>query len=244
MAEQNQKGHDDLGTRVERSHTEIISMRDDVQANTSIAKSNNSLLTKLSSFVNGYGIRRCSGSSCRADLVHRNVVPQLKTLADLVSKVWQSNMQIMSFIVNLQSSNLSPELRYTWVQEPIKFEDAMGRVIPIPSEYNWEASRHLFHTMVILRSRFLSQKLEAIIMAQFGNGPGYKKICAGEYELFNSLDSSHVISRAENEVLTPGLNITMAIIVGQYQSGTSNRCPRPGCKSDNLTSTESGGKAW
>ena len=73
-----------------------------------------------------------------------DVVSRLKTLVDLASKVWQSNMQIMSFIINIQSSSPSPELRYTWVQEPVRFEDAMGRVIPIPSEYNWGVSRYLF----------------------------------------------------------------------------------------------------
>ncbi len=139
------------------------------------------------------------------------MVLQLKALVDLVNKVWQSNTQIMSFIVNLQMSSPSPELRYTWVQEPIRFEDVMGRVIPIPSEYNWGASRFLSYTMLIHYSCCLSQKLEAIIVAQFDNEPGYKKICAGEYELFNTLDSSQIISRAESDVLTPGLSITMAI---------------------------------
>ena len=150
----------------------------------------------------------------------------------------------MSLIANHHASTPSPELRYTWVQEPIKFEDAMGQVIPIPSEYNWEASRSLSYTMVMLYSYGLVQKLEAIVMAQFNNGPGYKKICAGEYELFNTLDSSQIIFRAENGVLTPGLSITMAIIVGQYHSARSNRCPRPGCKSDKFTSNASGGKTW
>ena len=56
MAEQNQKGHDDLDTRVEKSHMEIIGMRLDLQANGSLVQSNNSILTKLSSFVTGYGI--------------------------------------------------------------------------------------------------------------------------------------------------------------------------------------------
>ena len=153
-------------------------------------------------------------------------------------------MQIMSFMVKLQASTPSPEMRYTWVQEPIKFEDAMGRVIPIPSEYNWGASRSLFHDMVRIYSYVLSQKLQAIMMAQFDNGPGYQKICAGRYELFNTLDSSQIISRTENEVLTPGLSITMAIIVGQYHSWKPTHCPRPGCKSDKFTINESGGKTW
>lgn len=70
----------------------------------------------------------------------RDVIPRLGMLVDLASKVWQSNMQIMSIVVKLQSSGPSPNLRYTWVQEPVRFEDAMGRLIPIPSEYNWAVS--------------------------------------------------------------------------------------------------------
>ena len=71
-----------------------------------------------------------------------------------------------------------------------------------------------------------------------------KKIRAGEYELFNTLDSSQIISRAESEVLTPGMSITMAIIVGRYHSADFNRCPRPGYKSEIFISSESGGKTW
>ena len=33
-----------------------------------------------------------------------------------------------------------PDLRHTWAQAPIKFEDALGRIIPIPSEHNWDAN--------------------------------------------------------------------------------------------------------
>jgi hypothetical protein len=31
-----------------------------------------------------------------------------------------------------------PDLNYTWAQAPIKFEDALGRVMPVPSEYDWD----------------------------------------------------------------------------------------------------------
>ena len=70
----------------------------------------------------------------------RDIVPQLKTLIDIANKVWQTNLQIVSFMIKIQSSAQSPELGYTWVQEPVKFEDALGRIIPIPSEYNWGVS--------------------------------------------------------------------------------------------------------
>jgi hypothetical protein len=34
----------------------------------------------------------------------------------------------------------SPDIRHTWAQAPVKFEDALGRVIPVPSEYDWDVS--------------------------------------------------------------------------------------------------------
>ena len=70
------------------------------------------------------------------------------------------------------------------------------------------------------------------------------KICTGEYELFNTFDSSQIISRAECEVLTPGLSITMAMVVGKYDSIDSDRCPRAGCKSKDFIIKEGDTKMW
>jgi hypothetical protein len=33
-----------------------------------------------------------------------------------------------------------PDIRHTWAQAPVRFEDALGRIIPIPSEYDWDVS--------------------------------------------------------------------------------------------------------
>ncbi len=33
-----------------------------------------------------------------------------------------------------------PDLYHTWAQPPMKFEDALGRIIPVPSEYDWDVS--------------------------------------------------------------------------------------------------------
>ena len=70
------------------------------------------------------------------------------------------------------------------------------------------------------------------------------EICAGNYELFNTFDSSQIVSRANSEVLTPGLSVTMAIIVGNYDSEDRDHCPRPGCKSTDFISKDSGGRMW
>lgn len=57
-----------------------------------------------------------------------------------MTKVWYLNNQIIDIISKMQARPISPDLRYTWFQEPARFEDALGRVIPIPSEYNWGVS--------------------------------------------------------------------------------------------------------
>lgn len=88
------------------------------------------------------------------------------------------------------------------------------------------------------------QKVEAIIRDQFSKGPGANKVFAGEYELFNTLDCSQLLSKSELEVLLPGMRIKMAIIVGQYGERSLERCPRVGCRSAKTTANEAGDRIW
>ena len=118
---------------------EIIDMRRHLGETDSLIHSNGSILTKLSEILGGY-LHVVDGSFRTANPFHSDVVPQLKILVDLARNIWRSNMQLMNFMVHVNSSAPSPELRFTWFQEPIRFEDAMGRVVPIPSEYDWGAS--------------------------------------------------------------------------------------------------------
>ena len=52
--EQNQEGYLDLGTSIERSHTEMANLRYDLGAVNSVTQSNNSILAKLSGLITGY----------------------------------------------------------------------------------------------------------------------------------------------------------------------------------------------
>ena len=52
--EQNQEGYVDLGTSIERSHTEIVNLRNDLGAVISVTQSNNSILARLSGLITGY----------------------------------------------------------------------------------------------------------------------------------------------------------------------------------------------
>lgn len=51
---------------------------------------------------------------------------------------------MMDMICKAVESISKPDLRYTWAQAPVKFEDALGRIMPVPSEYDWDVSRQKF----------------------------------------------------------------------------------------------------
>lgn len=44
----------------------------------------------------------------------------------------------MDTLATLKDHPPPPDLRYTWAQAPAILEDALGRYITIPSEYDWE----------------------------------------------------------------------------------------------------------
>jgi hypothetical protein len=153
-------------------------------------------------------------------------VSQLKSLGEQVAKVWQLNVNIVNILVKMQDSP-TPALQYTWFQSPVRFEDALGRVFPIPSEFDWP-------------------KVEAIITAHFSTGPGHAKVASGEYELFDPLDSREIISESSFTMLRPGSSLTMAFIVGRYRHAfneTTERCPRPGCSSSSFNPSD-GIREW
>ncbi len=53
--ESSQEGYENLETVVEKSHQQMVGLRRDLQANESHARSNSSILTKLSGIITGYG---------------------------------------------------------------------------------------------------------------------------------------------------------------------------------------------
>ncbi|KAH8654461.1 hypothetical protein BGZ60DRAFT_154674 [Tricladium varicosporioides] len=151
-----------------------------------------------------------------------DTIPKLDSLLNVASSVWKSQNEMFTMFAKLLESLPPPDLRYTWAQAPVKFEDALGRVIPVPSEYGWD-------------------KFEAIIQTQFKNGPGQSKVRSGEYELFTGMTSL----TPENFYPIPGMKITMAFIVGQYIG--SERCPRISCKSQSYIkalTVEREGRIW
>ena len=73
-------------------------------------------------------------------------------------KVWTSNLKLMSLIIWQQNTLQSPGLNHGWLQLqlPVWFEDACGRRLPIPSEYNWGVS-----VLILLPWLVLSRRVES-----------------------------------------------------------------------------------
>ena len=86
--------------------------------------------------------------------------------------------------------------------------------------------------------------LEAIISSQFRTGSGSDEVRSREYELYNTLDIQQPLSAGDSEKLIPGMNITMAFVVGRYQRMPMNCCPRPGCRNHDFLYQSAGGKTW
>ena len=57
-------------------------------------------------------------------------------LVDLVGKIWTMDKLILDMLMRQDRSTTAPDLHHTWFQQPVKFEDALGRILPVPSEYN------------------------------------------------------------------------------------------------------------
>lgn len=130
-----------------------------------------------------------------------------------------------NIVLDLQFSKLTVDTRWTFFQSPVKVEDALGRIFPIPSEYSID-------------------ELELLIKHRFKEGPGHEQVEAGDYELFNTKNSKQTIgSSSFMTTLLPGMHVTMAILI-QKMSKTLEVCPMPRCRSQNTEAAPGGGRKW
>ncbi|MCJ1261586.1 hypothetical protein MMC22_001451 [Lobaria immixta] len=211
-----------LNLHVANSTAEILNLSDDMA-------SQKILLLDSRSWVQRF-----------TELISNCIVPQIAMLVDLTSKIWTTNTQIIDLLMRQPRSGLAPDTQHTWFQQPVKFEDALGRVIPVPSEYNWGVSVLPASTIsAVLTS---SQKINAIILDQFKVGPGHDKVLCGEYELFNTFDTRQILSGSELETLVPGMNVTMAFTIRKFEHQSVKECPRPGCRTREFRVLKTGGR--
>ena len=175
-ADQAAEEHENVQKRLSNSQAMTLEVQRDVQGQGVMLHRNASVLAQVFS------------------LLSEEVIPQLKNLVELATKVWKSNLQMYGIILRSQASLSFPDLRHTWFQAPVKFEDALGRILPIPSEYNYA-------------------KVSAIIREQFKTGPGRQKVFEHEYELFNVQSSENQITGQAWTGFLPRAKIEMAVTI-------------------------------
>ncbi|KAF8857769.1 hypothetical protein BDZ45DRAFT_674515 [Acephala macrosclerotiorum] len=148
-------------------------------------------------------------------------IPKLDSLLTIAMGVWKAQNEILSMLAKASEQTPPPDLSHTWAQDPVKFEDALGRRFIVPSEYDWD-------------------KLEAIIQAQFKQGPGQKKVLSGEYELFDRRTGTPITGPTFSGLI-PGACITMTFIIGKYSRGKTieDTCARIGCGSSRVIKVKS-----
>jgi len=123
------------------------------------------------------------------------------------------------------------DTRWTHFQAPVKFEDALGRIYPVPSEYT-------------------VNELKVLIRYKFREGPGFSEVEDGQYELIDGRNRKSIISAGTPVQLLPGQELVMSIVLkSRLMSETSmatehDRCPIPQCGSRSTTPWPSGGKRW
>jgi hypothetical protein len=55
----------------------------------------------------------------------------------------KSQNEILAHLAKASVTLPPPDLNHTWAQAPVRFEDALGRRIIVPSEYDWDVRSSL-----------------------------------------------------------------------------------------------------
>ncbi|PVH98837.1 hypothetical protein DM02DRAFT_680954 [Periconia macrospinosa] len=155
-------------------------------------------------------------------MISGDLIASYRSLGDMVAKVCVSTQQSYGILVEIKSSLTRPDTRWTYFQDPLMVEDALGFRFPVPSEYDFGL-------------------LEAVIKQRFVSGPGSTEVKAGNYEYLNTRNSGRVIQ--QDSRLLPGTSIIMAILVVPPKL-TDAVCPMPNCRSSETTACSGGGRNW
>ncbi|KAI1459628.1 hypothetical protein F4805DRAFT_419707 [Annulohypoxylon moriforme] len=145
---------------------------------------------------------------------------------DAVRKIYASIQQIHAIVLQIRTSITStPDIRWTFFQDPLIVEDALGRKFPLPSEYDYLL-------------------LDAIIKHKFRDGPGATQVAAGDYEIMYTRNRRQILSN--NSQLKPGSSLTMAIIISDNKLVLAFKegCPMPYCQSKDTIIVPDGGRRW
>lgn len=136
-----------------------------------------------------------------------------------------ATQQIHTVVLDIRTSIAHrPDTRWTFFQDPVMLEDALGRKLPIPSEYDLSL-------------------LDTILKHRFRTGPGASQVCAGDYQILDSRERQRVFTSGFR--LRPGSSLIMTILIGRPPVVLSDEtCPMPRCRSTMTTVVAGGGRTW
>lgn len=158
------------------------------------------------------------------DILSTALEPRLESLFDLTRKVWDSNIQSTQLLERMGLHGPPPDIRHTWLQDPVRLEDPFGRYITIPSEYSFGM-------------------MEAVVLERCKADPGARRIQLRQYQISNSRNSNQLITEDRFMGLFPGMCLRMAVL--SYGADVhTNKCPILTCGSQLLLDYSGGGKTW
>ena len=164
---------DDLGTVQQNSTSEAAQLASTLQKQQAVQKE---MLDKVN------------------DILENSLTSRIDSLIELTRKIWESNLHNTQVLETLGSQGPSPDLRHTWLQDPVRLEDPLGRYIPIPSEYSFGM-------------------MKAVVEELFKVGPGAQTIRYGRYEVFNAHNPNQILVEEHFAGFLPGSHLIMAILL-------------------------------
>ncbi|KAI1876038.1 uncharacterized protein JN550_001534 [Neoarthrinium moseri] len=131
-------------------------------------------------------------------VLSHDIRSSLASIATTVAKICTYSQQMYNLLQEIRANVLiAPDTKWSFFQAPAMLEDALGRKLPVPSEYDLDI-------------------LRAIISTRFLRGPGSVEVSNGDYELFYAEGSEKTLSCGT--ALRPGSSITMVVVIPQTLS--------------------------
>ncbi|KAK6083999.1 hypothetical protein SCUP515_01695 [Seiridium cupressi] len=132
------------------------------------------------------------------DMVSVDIMASLNSTIAIVTKICLYAQRIYELVLEIRSHMApAPGARWNFFQAPVILEDALGRKLSVPSEYDL----YLLNMIILHKSK---------------DGLGSAEVCDGDYEIFDT-KTPHSILTSE-VALKPGSSIMMTIIVPQTYS--------------------------
>jgi hypothetical protein len=188
------------------SHQEVIGLRDAENKTQALVKKNHDLLNTQADLI--VTISRTVTAISTQQETH--------DLQSIVNKVLETNMRIFAMVVEMQKllqNELPPQVDR---QQPVYFEDALGRIAP-------------FHVEFICSF----EAFQAVLEVRFRDVPGLKKVQNFEYAMQDSRSKTAMDFRKKpwTSLFLPGRKVNMSMVFRNAPRAALSCCP--GCRTEN-----------